>query len=54
MFLSLLRNDGHFLVRDLCPKKPLELSYDDLKQSLSLLSDYIKPKTEFNNRTVKI
>ncbi|XP_060861205.1 uncharacterized protein LOC132938406 [Metopolophium dirhodum] len=41
MFLTLLGNDGYSLVRDLCtPRKPLELSYDDLKQSL----DYINPK----------
>jgi len=50
--LTLLGNDGYFLVRDLCIlKKPSELSYDDLKQSLS---DYINPKTKFNNRMLKI
>lgn len=42
MFLTLLGNDGYSLVRDLCmTKKPLDLSYVDLKQSLS---DYINPK----------
>jgi hypothetical protein len=44
MFLTLLGNDRYSLVRDLCTSKknPIDLSYDDLKQSLS---DYINPKT---------
>jgi hypothetical protein len=42
MFLTLLGNEGYSLVRDLCiPSKPIDKSYDTLKE---LLSNYINPK----------
>jgi len=42
MFLTLLGNDGYVLVRDLCtPSKPVDKSYDTLKE---MLSNYINPK----------